>query len=135
MATSAATHTAVAAPLQQVSPCPPSKPPTPQPSTTNARRGAPPATSTTLAPSTSAQVRRTAGAEIQVPIINVGGVVADKIHRSSNGLLGLGGTSSVSGPVGEHNCYICNGGGVGGGVAGACGNQTTSTIAIYARGF
>jgi hypothetical protein len=35
----------------------------------------------------------------------------------------------------QNNCYLCNGGSLPGGVPGACGNGSTSTIAIFARSF
>ncbi|KAI4721021.1 hypothetical protein E4T48_02637 [Aureobasidium sp. EXF-10727] len=43
--------------------------------------------------------------------------------------------SGTTGEAGENNCYLCNGGSVAGGVPGACGNSSVSTIAIFARSF
>ncbi|THY20385.1 hypothetical protein D6D02_01872 [Aureobasidium pullulans] len=43
--------------------------------------------------------------------------------------------SGTTGEAGENNCFLCNGGSVSGGVPGACGNSSSSTIAIFARSF
>ncbi|KAL1583775.1 hypothetical protein WHR41_07128 [Cladosporium halotolerans] len=48
---------------------------------------------------------------------------------------GILGGSSVTGNAGDNNCYPCIGGALSGGVSGACGNSSASTMAIYARGF
>ncbi|THV92003.1 hypothetical protein D6D26_08705 [Aureobasidium pullulans] len=43
--------------------------------------------------------------------------------------------SGTTGEAGENNCFLCIGGSVSGGVPGACGNSSSSTIAIFARSF
>ncbi|KAM0724144.1 hypothetical protein Q7P37_000025 [Cladosporium fusiforme] len=48
---------------------------------------------------------------------------------------GLLGSTSVTGPAGDNNCYTCIGGAPAGGVAGPCGNATVMTIAIFARSY
>lgn len=61
--------------------------------------------------------------------------MSDQLTLACYSMAGLLGASSVTGEVGENNCYPCNGGALPQGVTGACGNGSISTIAIFARSY